>query len=186
MLVTGGSQGSVGAETAISLAHGNPKQLILAGRSEDKAIPVIEGIHKINPSIKIQFVHVDLSSQASVRRAAADINKAVDTLDILINNAAIMACPYSKTEDGIESQFATNYLGHFLLTNLLLGKMLKAGPGARIVNVTSTASRAAGVKMDDYNFQVSLQTQRAKRVKANLWTRMAKHIIRLQGTRSQR
>ena len=108
MLITGASQGGVGAETAISLAHGNPKHLILAGRSEDKAIPVIEEIQKINPKIKVQFAQIDLGSQASVRKAAADINKALEKLDILINNAAIMACPYSKTEDGIESQFATD------------------------------------------------------------------------------
>ena len=156
MLITGASQGGVGAETAISLAHGNPKHLILAGRSEDKSIPVIEEIQKINPQIKVEFVHIDLSSQASVRKAAADINKALEKLDILINNAAIMACPYSKTEDGIESQFATNYLGPFLLTNLLLGKMVAAGPEARIVNVTSTANSIGKIKIDDYNFQVRL------------------------------
>ena len=156
MLITGASQGGVGAETAISLAHGNPKHLILAGRSEDKSIPVIEEIQKINTQIKVEFVHIDLSSQASVRKAAADINKALEKLDILINNAAIMACPYSKTEDGIESQFATNYLGPFLLTNLLLGKMVAAGPEARIVNVTSTANSIGKIKIDDYNFQVRL------------------------------
>lgn len=166
MLITGASQGSVGAETAISLAHGNPKHLILAGRSEDKAIPVMEEIQKINPTIKVEFAHIDLGSQASVREAAADINKVLEKLDILINNAAIMACPYSKTEDGIESQFATNYLGHFLLTNLLLGKMVVAGPEARIVNVTSTANRSGRIRIDDYNFQVRLASW-IKRIKVN-------------------
>jgi NAD(P)-dependent dehydrogenase (short-subunit alcohol dehydrogenase family) len=92
-----------------------------------------------------------------VRRAAAAINNAkTSQIDILINNAAIMACPYAKTEDGIESQFGTNYIGHFLLTNLLIGKMQSAGGGARIVNLTSTGSVAGEINFDDINFDVSL------------------------------
>jgi NAD(P)-dependent dehydrogenase (short-subunit alcohol dehydrogenase family) len=92
-----------------------------------------------------------------VRRAAAAINNATSQIDILINNAAIMACPYAKTEDGIESQFGTNYIGHFLLTNLLIGKMQSAVEGgARIVNLTSTGSAAGEANFDDINFDVSL------------------------------
>ena len=72
-----------------------------------------------------------------MREAAAKINESVDKLDILINNAGIMACPFAKTVDGIESQFGTNYIGHFLLTNLIMPKILAAGPGSRIVNVSS-------------------------------------------------
>ena len=72
-----------------------------------------------------------------MREAAAKINEIVDKLDILINNAGIMACPFAKTVDGIESQFGTNYIGHFLLTNLIMPKILAAGPGSRIVNVSS-------------------------------------------------
>ena len=118
---------------------------------------MIDEIQKIDPRIKAEFVYVDLGSQDSVRKAAAVIKQTAEKLDILINNAAIMACPYSKTNDGIESQFATNYLGHFLLTNLLLGKILAAGPEARIVNVSSTANRSTGVDFDDYNFHVRFQ-----------------------------
>jgi NAD(P)-dependent dehydrogenase (short-subunit alcohol dehydrogenase family) len=62
-----------------------------------------------------------------VRHAAVDINSAAEKIDILINNAAIMACPYVKTEDGIKSQFATNYIGHFLLTNLSMEKLQAGG-----------------------------------------------------------
>lgn len=63
-----------------------------------------------------------------------------------------MACPYAKTEDGIESQFATNHLGHFLLTALLKDKILAATPGARIVNVSSSAHQGGFIRFDDYNF----------------------------------
>ena len=66
-----------------------------------------------------------------------------------------MACPYTKTEDGIESQFATNYVGHFLLTNLLMERLLTAGDGARIVNITSTAGATGEIHLYDINFDVS-------------------------------
>jgi NAD(P)-dependent dehydrogenase (short-subunit alcohol dehydrogenase family) len=105
-------------------------------------------------------VAIELDSQASVRKAAAEINESVEKIDYLINNAGIMACPYRKTEDGIESQFATNHIGHFLLTNLLIGKILKAGKGARIINVSS-AGHLAGMKWDWY-FNVS--TERPGRI----------------------
>ena len=65
-----------------------------------------------------------------------------------------MACPYSKTVDGIECQFGTNHVGHFLLTNLIMPKILAAGPGARIVNLSSMSHRMADVNLDDYNFEV--------------------------------
>ena len=90
-----------------------------------------------------------------MRRAADAINHETEKIDILINNAAIMASPYAKTEDGIESQFATNYLGHFLLTNLLMEKLLLAAPGARTVNLTSTAGMMGEIDWDDLNFHVS-------------------------------
>lgn len=64
-----------------------------------------------------------------------------------------MACPYAKTEDGIESQFGTNHIGHFLLTKLLIDKILVVGAGARIINVSSSAINAP-IRYDDYNFQV--------------------------------
>jgi NAD(P)-dependent dehydrogenase (short-subunit alcohol dehydrogenase family) len=67
-----------------------------------------------------------------------------------------MACPYVKTEDGIESQFGTNYIGHFLLTNLLIERIQAAGEGARIVNLTSTGSAAGEINFDNINFDVSL------------------------------
>lgn len=114
---------------------------------------MIARISETSPDVKVQFVTLDLASQKSVRVGAAEINGLVTKIDYLINNAAIMACPYAKTEDGIESQFGTNHVGHFLLTKLLADKILAAGAGSRIVNVSSSAIRGS-IRYDDYNFQV--------------------------------
>ena len=118
-----------------------------------KIQPVIDRIHAINPEVKTKFINLDLGSLASVRDAAASINNNVEKIDVLINNAAVMACPYSKTVDGIECQFGTNHVGHFLLTNLIMPKILAAGPGGRIVNVSSVSHQVADVNLDDYNYE---------------------------------
>lgn len=98
------------------------------------------------PTVATRFVPLDLDSQAFVRKTAANINGGVEKIDILIKNAAIMACPFSKTVDGIESQFVTNFIGHFLLTNLILANILAAGEGTRIVNVSSLAHQMSAVR----------------------------------------
>ena len=119
-----------------------------------KIQPVIDRINAINPEVRTKFIELDLGSLASVREAATSINDNVEKIDVLINNAAVMACPYSKTVDGIECQFGTNHVGHFLLTNLIMPKILAAGPGARIVNVSSVSHQVADVNLDDYNYEV--------------------------------
>ncbi|KAI1176044.1 hypothetical protein F4777DRAFT_292199 [Nemania sp. FL0916] len=153
VLITGPSEGGVGAEIAISLAHASPSLLILAGRNEDKIKPVIQKIREINASVQVKFIQLDLSSQDSVRSAAESISSTVEKIDIIINNAAIMACPWAKTEDGIESQFATNYLGHFLLTNILLDKNTVKTDGGKIINTTSTGGMGGGLDFNDVNFE---------------------------------
>ncbi len=92
-----------------------------------------------------------------MRKVAAEINSKIEKLDILINNAGVMAIKdFKKSEDGMEMQFATNHIGHFLLTNLLMGKILKAGEekGARIVNVSSGGYVCGAVRFEDWNFKV--------------------------------
>ena len=146
---------SIGAETALSLAHGNPAQIILAGRNESKITPVTERIKALNGKIKVTFLQVDLADQASIRAAAAEINTSVEKIDYMINCAGVMAVPtFETTKDGIEMQFGLNHIGHFLFTNLIIGKIVAAGKGARIVNVTSTGFEAGGVRYEDWNFQV--------------------------------
>lgn len=99
----------------------------------------MDEINKAHPSVKISFVQLDLASQASVRQAAEAVKNLLgdDKIDVLILNAAIMACPYALTEDGIESQFGTNHLGHFLFGNLLLRADLVR---SRVVVVSSMGS----------------------------------------------
>lgn len=139
VLITGPSEHGIGAETALSIAKASPERLILAGRSRTKIYPVIEEIRQICLQIQIDYLELDLSSLQSVRRAIGQIKALNVLLDVVINNAAIMACPFSKTVDGIESQFGTNHIGPFLFTNLLLKEDL-ISPGGRIVNVNSSAS----------------------------------------------
>lgn len=154
VLITGPSDGGIGAETALCLASGRPSTIILAGRDRAKIQPVINKISRISPEINTIFVALDLSDQASVRTAAAEVSKQVGHIDVLINNAAIMACPYSLTKDNFEVQFGTNFLGPFLFTGLLLPKLQAAGLGARIVNLSSSAHRFEGIRFDDIDFEV--------------------------------
>lgn len=110
-------------------------------------------IKELNPAIEVTFVPVSLDDLDSVRTAAATINASISKLDYLINNAGIMAVEkYTVNKAGIELQFATNHLGHFLFTKLLFPKILAAGPGARIINLTSLGHKIGPVRFDDYNF----------------------------------
>ncbi|KAJ5352021.1 hypothetical protein N7452_000995 [Penicillium brevicompactum] len=145
--------GGIGAETALCLASQSPSTIILAGRDRAKIQPVIEKISHLNPEVNAIFITLDLSSQASVRSAAAEVNRQVDHLDVLINNAALMACPYGTTPDNLEIQFGTNFIGPFLFTGLLLPRLRAAGPGARIVNVSSSAHRFESIRFDDVDFK---------------------------------
>lgn len=133
-------------------------------------------IQALNPSIKTIFVSIDLSSSSSVHAAAEQIlsNPEIGAIDVLVNNAGIMACPYTPVEEWkdkkgspIELQFATNYLGHFLLTMLLMDRVRQSGPGARVVNVSAASHRFSGVNLDDLNCSVSL---RLKFQRPKLWS----------------
>ena len=152
VLVTGPSPGGIGAETAISLAKGKPAVLILAGRSQGKIQSVIEEAKRVSPTTAVHFLHLELDSQTSCREAAEAVKKLDVHIDGLINNAAVMACPFSKTKDDIEMQFGTNHIGHFLFTNLLLQAGAIAS-GARIVNVSSSASEIMSPQFDDLTYQ---------------------------------
>ncbi|KAK9773548.1 hypothetical protein AB5N19_11023 [Seiridium cardinale] len=155
-LLTGPSKGGIGAETVISLAHGAPAIIILLGRSLDKIQPTIDSIKEINDTIKVKFVKVDLASLSSTRTAAETIlaDDEIVHIDVVIDNAAVMACAYQKTEDGFELQLAANYLGHFVLTNTIIPKILAAGPGGRIVIVSSSGHRYNPFRSFDPNSDI--------------------------------
>ena len=95
-----------------------------------------------------------MTDLSSVRKASAEVNTLTPKLDVLVNNAGVMAIKkYTTSKDGIETQFAANHVGHFLLTNLLLPNIIAAGPDSRIINVSSFGYLSAGVRFDDWNFK---------------------------------
>ncbi|MCJ1482119.1 hypothetical protein MMC06_002281 [Schaereria dolodes] len=145
---------SKGAQTAIILPQWKPKEIILAGRTKSKIQPVIDLIRKDDPDVAIGFIKLDLADQSSILQAVKEISGRINKPDVLINNAGVMALKnYTTTTDGIEMQFGTNHIGHFLLTNLVMNKILAAGKGSRIINVYSFGYSSGGVRFDDHNFQ---------------------------------
>ncbi|KAJ8122123.1 hypothetical protein ONZ43_g1601 [Nemania bipapillata] len=153
-LITGPTPGGLGAETAVSLAAGHPAMIILVGRSQAKAQPTIDAIKSVDANVKVKFVEAELSSLKSVRVAAQAIldDPEVTKIDAVINNAAVMASPQMQTEDKLDYQFGINHLSHFVLTNKIMPKILAAGPGARIVSVSSSGHRFTGIRFHDPNF----------------------------------
>lgn len=142
ILVTGGNSGC-GKETVLRLAKHNPGQLYLAARSQAKFDDAMKDVSAAAPNSNVKFLELNLSSLASVKKAADQVIAESDRLDILINNAGIMAHPHGLTDDGYEIQFGTNHMGHALLTRLLLPLMQRTasqtGSDVRIVNVSSAA-----------------------------------------------
>jgi NAD(P)-dependent dehydrogenase (short-subunit alcohol dehydrogenase family) len=141
-VVTGANSG-MGRLIAEQLAR-RGDTVVLICRSRERGEAAQAEIKAATGNAAVELVLVDLSSQQQVRDAATEITGRHDCLNLLVNNAGVFLAERAETEDQIEKTFATNYLGHFLLTDLLLDA-LKAGAPARIVNV---ASRTGGYKMD--------------------------------------
>ena len=129
--------------------------IILIGRSFARTKTVIRTIKEVNSNVRVKWMETDLASLGSVRRTAEMIlnDEEIANIDVVINNAAVMACPHTLTEDGIELQLAVSHTSHFLLTNMIMPKILAAGPGARLVLTTSSGHRASPVNLDDPNFR---------------------------------
>jgi NAD(P)-dependent dehydrogenase (short-subunit alcohol dehydrogenase family) len=145
-LITGANSG-IGLEAARVLA-GRGAHVVLACRTRSKADAARDSILADHPSADVSIVDCDVSSLASVAAAAADFRGRFDRLDLLINNAGVMATPYERTVDGFELQLATNHLGHVALTAHLL-PMLIATSGSRVVNVSSLAHAMGTIDFDD-------------------------------------
>ena len=141
VIVTGGN-GGLGLETARELAR-RGAHVVIAARNLEKAAAAEADIKAELPSASLEVRKLDLASKASIKEFADSILSDFEDVDILYNNAGVMALPEGKTADGFEMQFGTNHLGHFYLTYLLMPLLLKAG-GARVVNTTSTARFSAG------------------------------------------
>ncbi|KAL9242814.1 hypothetical protein vseg_016778 [Gypsophila vaccaria] len=155
-VVTGASSG-IGVETTRTLAM-RGVHVVMAVRNVNAGTVVKERILEEIPAAKIDVMELDLSSLASVEKFASEYKSSGLPLNVLINNAGIMATPYQLSKDKIELQFATNHLGHFHLTNLLLDAMKKtvdeSKSEGRIVIVSSEAHRFAyseGVRFDKIN-----------------------------------
>jgi len=148
-LVTGASTG-LGAETARVLAACGA-DVTLVARSKAKLSKVANEIQSETGRLP-ETAALELDKPATIRTFAADWLSRHEKLDILINNAGIMATPLTRTAEGWESQFATNHLGHFLLTNLL-SDVIKAAGKARIVNLSSAGHQYSTVDLDDPNYQ---------------------------------
>ena len=134
VIITGANTG-IGKETAIDLAKRNAR-VILACRSQEKGKKAEVDVRRESGNSSVHFRKLDLASFDSIRRFSKEVLSEESRVDILINNAGVMYCPFQKTEDGFETQFGVNHLGHFLLTHLLLDK-IKQAPEGRIIVVSS-------------------------------------------------
>ncbi len=146
VVVTGANSG-LGLVTARELARAGAS-LILACRNTSKGGQALAHIRSAVPDATIALEALDLADLASVRAFAQRLSDAQPSLDLLINNAGVMAPPRRLTVDGFESQFGTNHLGHFALTGLLLDRLL-AAPEPRVVTLSSLAHRIGTIKFDD-------------------------------------
>ncbi|MEM7687810.1 MAG: SDR family NAD(P)-dependent oxidoreductase [Pseudomonadota bacterium] len=154
VFITGANSG-LGLESARAMAA-RGAHVIMAGRDPAKLDTAFSEITALVPSAKLETILCDLASLDAVRACAAEANKRFDRIDVLINNAAVMACPLDHTEDGFELQFGTNHLGHFALTKGLMPLVLKGAgtPGSgRIVNLSSRGHQITPVNLEDPNFE---------------------------------
>lgn len=157
-IVTGANNG-LGFETTMALAK-KEIEVVMACRNLDKAEEAKAKILKVNRKAKLHVLELDLSELDSVREFAGAFTKKYNRLDFLINNAGIMMPPFSLTKDGFESQFATNYLGHFLLTKLLF-PIIRDTQDARIVSLSSLAHKWKEIQFEDINFKESYNKREA-------------------------
>ncbi|KAM7204244.1 short-chain dehydrogenase/reductase SDR [Naviculisporaceae sp. PSN 640] len=154
ILTTGPSPNSLGEAFLKTIAKASPALLILAGRDTAKLEQTAQSIRSENPNVSTRLLELNLASLAQVRSAADVVLHEwtdVGHIDVVVNNAGIMAVPFRLTEDRYESQFATNHLGHFLFTNLIMPKILKS-EAPRVVNIASDAHRFSPIRWGDIHF----------------------------------
>lgn len=149
VFVTGAYSG-LGRETARAMGA-KGAHLILSGRNAEQLDDAAKEIAQ-ETGAPVETVVCDLASLGSIRTAAKDANERFERIDILINNAGVMAAPLGRTADGFETQFGTNHLGHFLLTNLLM-PLVENGSAQRIVNLSSRGHHFDQFHFDDPNFE---------------------------------
>ncbi|MEL6538425.1 MAG: SDR family NAD(P)-dependent oxidoreductase, partial [Bacteroidota bacterium] len=150
MIVTGATSG-IGKETARVLV-GKNAHVILAVRNQDKGQAALTEFLLEYPKAEVEVRTLDLSNLSSIEAFAEGMARDFDRLDVLVNNAGVMMCPYGKTADGFEMQIGTNHMGHFALTGQLM-PLLKATPDSRVVNVSSVGHRTGKIDLNDLNWE---------------------------------
>jgi NAD(P)-dependent dehydrogenase (short-subunit alcohol dehydrogenase family) len=149
-LITGGNSG-IGYYAALALAKVGA-HVVIAGRNPNKIDQAIKSIEAEGVDGHLEAGIVDLASLDSVRQFAAHFCADRTKLDVLINNAGVMMPPEGKTEDGFESQFGVNFIGHFALTGLLFDQ-LQSTPGSRVVTLSSIAHRGAQIDFENLRLE---------------------------------
>jgi NAD(P)-dependent dehydrogenase (short-subunit alcohol dehydrogenase family) len=147
VVVTGATSG-IGRATAVGLARLDSR-LILVGRDAGRAQETVAEIRAATGRADVEMLRGDFARQAEVRRVAGEILARTDAIHVLVNNAGVTMLKRTTTPDGFETTFAVNHLAYFLLTGLLLPRLLAAAPGARVVNVASDAHRWGALDFDD-------------------------------------
>jgi NAD(P)-dependent dehydrogenase (short-subunit alcohol dehydrogenase family) len=150
VFITGGSAG-IGYEVVRALLSAHA-EVIIAARDQTRGEQVVWELRTAYPDSQVHFLPLNLASLASVRQTVEQFYTRWNKLDVLINNAAIIAPSLRYTSDGFEQQFATNFLGHFLLAQLLV-PALRNGAPARVISVTSTAHNMSDIHFDDIQYR---------------------------------
>ena len=149
-LITGAASG-IGLETARAIASTGAR-VVLAVRDPARGSTSRDSIRTSHPDAEVDVLALDLADLTSVRRFVRDVTQRFERIDVLINNAGVMATPLERTADGYELQFATNHLGHFALF-LGLAPLLRAATSPRVVALSSIGHRRSDVDFDDPNFE---------------------------------
>lgn len=158
IVITGANSG-LGFRSAEALA-GAGARVLLACRNAEKAATALEAVRSAATGPAPEVVALDLADLDSVRAAARDIADRVEALDVLMNNAGVMATPKGRTAQGFETQLGTNHLGHFALTGLLLA-LLERAAAPRVITTSSHAHRMGRMRWDDLQWQRGYERWRA-------------------------
>lgn len=150
VVITGANSG-LGLCSALAVAAGGAR-VMMACRDPERGASALAQVRAVANGPEPELVQLDLADLESVRHAAEDLSDRLDRIDVLMNNAGVMALPLRRTAEGFESQFGTNHLGHFALTARLL-PLLQATEAPRVVTTSSQAHRIGRIRWDDPNWR---------------------------------
>ncbi|XP_064293670.1 dehydrogenase/reductase SDR family member on chromosome X [Phalacrocorax carbo] len=185
-IVTGGAKG-IGYQTVKHLARLG-MHVIIAGNSESEGQAAVRKIQEETLTGKVEFLYCDLASMKSIRQFVQRFRAKNCPLHVLVNNAGVMLVPERKTEDGFEEHFGLNYLGHFLLTNLLLDTLKQSGThshNARIITVSSATHYVGKLHLNDLQSRCSYSPHGAyaqSKLALVLFTYRLQHLLTANGS----